>query len=1352
MDRVAKAHINVIDTQNICHAESARDSFRAARSLPNPIPCVGPDWLTDSLKFAVVQNTRREVYDPIRQLEEAAQKERQNKKQQQLNDLRQLHTMQRVSGSDPQLALGQQQQRIGQRSKVRYTPRDNYNILEQLLVTRNTHGGLKLAEELAAKYPHHTKHSYQSYLRDNYENNVNFRAKLHQYRETGINPIKFPAALKVADRHIGEDVASVRPAIGRQEVPSHPRRDKVDNGEESFEDDNEPRGETNGAKEGSIQFQNGAIVEADCKGEEPIAASSTQSAKDEAPARMRPSRLPPMPGYRPHGTVNHLNEDYEESVRQQEERLAQVREESRPPDDSTKHKSLQMSQMSLPNASLQADSFCGQRPFTKNEKQFVLDLLVAHLNEKNIEDPAMLSPHIRKELWKSLSQDWDDGLIDATLRAKLSENTGRILRSFDEVATHIAGNIAKYFEAGMTKWMWLRDDRPNDADARHADDVNGDCSAATKQTPVEENSSKSSALSIASSVNGINGNTGREEGDPLAPLQSSPTNLRSSEAAVKASPNKSHSQTALSGSPTDRNDAGAKEVTGQAKMALRSVEVLYEDLETPKLSNTPSAVGGNDTLHDDVSSRLVQSQFIVIQATAASSAPNSHRGNESMVDAALPRGQQITGAVADTFNAHDAVVNEEVRAETHETTKRRIRSSSVEVDPQQLHRNLHQKKYGFKYPFGPRDARSREALCNHQLGENKGTLNANDSRQDGSSTNVAISGRANHRQRASDLHKSSTSSASTALAQRPSPQVGLQRPVISSDGAHVAVDTPSPGFISGRTRATSPPSHGVSPAMTTAGQNNRDHASMVNFGSFSNVAEPRRQWSEGRCISAPANGSIVAAVPTDGNDEGDFGSTTSAPQAEASFAGRSQHEGLRDRAPSHSSNLGPATSRRVKEEGNPQYRLSSRAGTVIQHTSERRMPFDSDDRRRPTSAQCNVSRSAVEKSTIDLELAKTQYRLALLQLCKRFGFTTLSQLRPFLDARGSLKKTSARLQRHFDGLASEYGWTRESIIALVRECDGKLLRVQKRLDEEEIEQDYVVESQRHIDSVGHLPAGRTVSGRGSETPPEVRRPSGARGYALDGPVSIDRRRRSAQRPLEDRTKGHVRPPSTHETSFREMRPANFGQELVKEEETSDTDLPPSPPRDRTEGRRAAGKIVDSHHHRDHYPDSDYWNDDDNIFDDDERNKAPVDGGIVEEEEERGQDGESEDCFDDEDRYTGREDWRRLPLRLHPPRQEERRRARGLIQAPGGGDVSRRGASIATLSSSNKRRREEALLSSGPSTTRREYLFERDSTVRHRTPALKLRKRIIRDEAADNFDDDFFDDFWARSPKRLRHRV
>lgn len=203
--RMAKCDIVIIDTDTYLHSQQNRELYRGAKRLPTPLPCVAASWITDSVAGGVPQNLRKPSYDPLILLDELDKREVRKAQTARNNDERQARMMAGEASRNPQAALLHQYAKFPGRAP--YTAADRYNIVEHLAVTKQAPCGRAIGDELVAIFGRHTRDSYQSYLRDNYERGANLRAAVEQYRLTGVNPLQPPASLRLRGhaQPVGED-------------------------------------------------------------------------------------------------------------------------------------------------------------------------------------------------------------------------------------------------------------------------------------------------------------------------------------------------------------------------------------------------------------------------------------------------------------------------------------------------------------------------------------------------------------------------------------------------------------------------------------------------------------------------------------------------------------------------------------------------------------------------------------------------------------------------------------------------------------------------------------------------------------------------------------------------------------------------------------------------------------------------------------------------------------------------------------------------------------------------------------------------------------------------------------------
>ncbi|CAO1629013.1 unnamed protein product [Parajaminaea phylloscopi] len=1145
-ERVAKAHINIIDTEKAEAAASARESFRAAAILPTPVTSVGPNWITDSVKMGVWQNTRNPAYDPIAQIDDAARREKKRTEQHTAHVRRQAHMNAKEATVDPTLDLPHQRLRGAPRGKVFYTVQDAHNILEHIMHTKQTLGGLKLGEELAAKYPSHSAHSYQSWLRDNLEKGYCLRAKMQQYRETNVNPIKIPARLKVDhERYIGEDLdpAQRRPTPASRPSPPPQGHRRADDGatEEDIDDHTDD--------------------------EDPIITSSARSRRDEPqPSRASPRPQPTLRGYQPHGIIDAFNEDYEER-RQAHQRRSQrgqieAREESRPVDGWPEEDTVAVSQpISLVSreseprdgpaeAEVHEDSDIrdisqdggSARPaaphFTKQHRGAIVHVFVTALNSHGDVDRETLTQHGRYDLLAFLRDDWYEGRLDDSLDGFL-QAYGSF--SLEQVKDHVTRNLPHYLPAALTFWLFLQG-------TQHAAAIDQLLAAASREPSA---SPEALLVPLEDAPSGMQSGDRARAGTPDLPpspmANASIPVIPSNAVAASSLPEDElglemevGAESVVSGrprSPADREHSAPLEHTtpleqvvsghlgppaavvaehGQdvaeiSETPFAEAEKLELDSSIHQETSEPSAAeperdvsvhvevsttdaqkrqevgsGGSGPLRaatadyspvanhhgdipamyqemgldntDDVGEVSVVSEHA--ESGHAGSSPPSPMRTESgerrrqsseAARRASPEQRAISaeasaagGVAIELASGSQSDMISPIEVSGRPTQLRHARSPSVEVNLTKLRKDVHQRKFGRKFPFGASLEKSRELAAEKQA-DHRGSAPAQQSR----GQQAAISSPETRAQSSPRLVRPVAADATRS----PRPQLATTTPSRETSRVRRPVGPP--------TVAAGPSATDVRHSVATERNISRE--------SSERVPRPRDTSLAGRSASA----SIRPVL------QGDLGTaevaTTEVPVMAAGAANRQgalhDEDEVRTPAsrverntsdrpaepdeyePAHSSNLRigrrPPMDGIARAEGR---RIASARTAPIGNSlglardPTRRIVTESRGALPPRSGLHSANHPQAEHSTLEAEITKAHYRLALLELCHRFGFTSLPQLRPFVDPRGDLKRTTARLQRHFDGLASEYGCPREDIVALVRQYDGKLFKVQQMLD------------------------------------------------------------------------------------------------------------------------------------------------------------------------------------------------------------------------------------------------------------------------------------------------------------------
>lgn len=102
--RIAKCDVVFIDTETYQNQALAREHYRAANRLGNPLPCVSTSWLYDVDKAKEFLNIRNQVYDPIAGLDALDQKEQKRRKVQERDEKRQEIMIREAARANPALA------------------------------------------------------------------------------------------------------------------------------------------------------------------------------------------------------------------------------------------------------------------------------------------------------------------------------------------------------------------------------------------------------------------------------------------------------------------------------------------------------------------------------------------------------------------------------------------------------------------------------------------------------------------------------------------------------------------------------------------------------------------------------------------------------------------------------------------------------------------------------------------------------------------------------------------------------------------------------------------------------------------------------------------------------------------------------------------------------------------------------------------------------------------------------------------------------------------------------------------------------------------------------------------------
>jgi hypothetical protein len=338
-----------------------------------------------------------------------------------------------------------------------YNTLDQHNIVEHLAVTKQRWAGSKISEELVAKYGRHTRYSYQSYLRDNLEKGALLRLRAEEYMRTGENPIKITPRLRMvggSGHHVGDSHFNAPPPP-RQTVAVREHDGQDEGGfedDEEGEEDDDPIMNSSGEPSGRTQRPQATMTS------DPSASNGRLNHLGAFAPRGN------LRGYRPHGTISHLDEEMqrrreeaEQELRADEEaRLAEVREreESRPADASEdevgeaqpqtqeQEGSEDRNEDEGPVAANEAEESC----FSPSDKHFlammVMNLLKRAINEGTLSeddidgegDAALEYLESRSSLEKG-QRAWH------TIAAKHSHHTA------DEWADHYWRWIERYMEA-----------------------------------------------------------------------------------------------------------------------------------------------------------------------------------------------------------------------------------------------------------------------------------------------------------------------------------------------------------------------------------------------------------------------------------------------------------------------------------------------------------------------------------------------------------------------------------------------------------------------------------------------------------------------------------------------------------------------------------------------------------------------------------------------------------------------------------------------------------------------------------------------------------------------------------------
>lgn len=1001
-DRIAKASIAVIDTTKFSRLGEAREQFRQAQALPTPLPCVGPNWLSDSLKTQLAQNPRNPAYDPLAQITDVEKKEKRK-------------------GSPERMKRSAHERNF-------YTAQDRRDILEHLMVTKNPFGGRRNAQELEAKYPRHSWMSYQSYLRDNLDNGACLRAKLMEYQRTGKNPVILPARLRVApNKFVGEAVAPRSPSSDSDTSVASVRSNEAHGVDENAESAHE-----------DVADHHGAQQESQDDIDDPILDSS---------ARVRNGSAVVDAGARRSGSVG---------------------------SESSMHSN---SGTTPQNAA----------EFADEEKKFlsyaVKSALEDHLQCLSPgESDSETVDHLHRTAWES-------GIISEYVRAMwYSSGFARTHKPWDIVCEHLNKNREHYSRAA--ELLMCLGDSPD----RH---IQPDVPRSEKG---ESHASKTFSGLLGPVVLNVEDQQGETQSLPSSGRQNEPV-ASSAEVNRRSPPKHSHQKHDEEGSgqftsrtsdrfddiEADLDQSGTREQlkADGARIAIKRNHVLPGAAIVP---GRPAAdevnVGlsgpnrdiayGEDSSHRrrDLSPPTtgIDGPLDVEAELSRSSGCQPGSTNE-----ARPRSESSpVGANPQANHTPESqrrlqprpVCSEDSPIEAASTEQARMRKAGshehfVDVEKKLLNKALTKKKYGHKADAG-------------LIYDNQARSPSRRDSKPAQSVQLHDTPRRQEKRRA--VHTAMPQAAGAQYASRYSPS---DSDVDVTSLGRSRIDETVRRMSSAEPLTEGPSREGTFEGATPVDQNDTPMYCPASPG-------PSRQ----RTVAVHSNYTPIANVETTG-----FGGKTRTMPSESAPTHQQAQSSRRPSAldPSKSAMFDATISRRSAHFSGREEEVSSTSrhhqrqqrldlsryeyspeGKIVEEIRSRRRhgsgaattsAYDTSNSRRDidhgrsaaafrggessTTPRDISTTSRAHRSAIDLELAKVQYKASVLKLCKAWGFSSMQQLKPFLTpANGDIKRTTARLQRHFDGLASEYNTTRENVIEVVRACEGRLLQAEKRLEEE----------------------------------------------------------------------------------------------------------------------------------------------------------------------------------------------------------------------------------------------------------------------------------------------------------------
>lgn len=847
-----------------------------------------------------------------------------------------------------------------------YNTLDQHNIVEHLAVTKQRWAGSKVSEELVAKYGRHTRYSYQSYLRDNLEKGALLRLRAEEYMRTGENPIKITPRLRMvggSGHHVGDSHFNAPPS--RQTMATRDHNGQDGGGfEEDMEGDEEEDPILNSSGEPSGRTHR---PEGDMRSD-PSASNGRMNHLGTFAPRGN------LRGYRPHGTITHLDEEMQrrreeaEQELQAEEaaRLAEVREreESRPADaseDETAETQVQArneegSEDQAEQEDIRAAHEAEESRFSPSDKH-LLAMMVMNVLKRAINEGVLSEDDIDAE---------EDDAAFEYLESRTTMGKGQRLwhtiaakhthHSADEWADHYWKWIGRYMEAAKLIMMEGLEDVATQQLQATQDPEGGDVGD-----------------QIEAEI---------EDEDPAA-LQEQQATLASNGIRIG-----------------EQQHEGDEEVTASATQVPQGTQALLQEALNDYLEEEELDELERSRLETDAGevSALVESEIQPVAPPA-------------QIEGLEPADEYVEDGPVEIDGGHDQsesqllqTADEDQRARHHEAkVNMRVQASDRHAGEEELFADNDER------PSPTEEALTRAELqISRESAQQIRTPSGTKRRRDDSEENVGPS-----RQR----------------------RISSNAAIRAAESAVTAMTT-APSETSAVTPARADRSHASSSAsgIPTVGS----HAKIKYLDLSKDEVNFEQEEGESDEDASDVSQSQIVLPNVSRVAQGKRRQTEERPRGIL----RAQESTSRR---IHSTPLVEQPSRRaveVYEDAPTTGRLSS--SRQARRPSSREYASTSADDSRLSLSRSSASRSRT--GALEKEEAKLALQRRCLRLAKKYGFSSMRQVTPFVSAAGlDTVRGEELILRRFDALAEEYGVQRDIVIEYVREADGSVEQAEKFL-------------------------------------------------------------------------------------------------------------------------------------------------------------------------------------------------------------------------------------------------------------------------------------------------------------------